>query len=75
MPIYYSIVLQNLLPGEKLLVDTDSCLCFESSVGIDVQFVGNFAAVCCANQGFFYTTMTGPGKVWIQSMGIDKMRR
>jgi uncharacterized protein (AIM24 family) len=69
-------VLQKVLaPGEKLLVDTDSVLCFESSVTIDIQWVGNIAAICCGGEGLFNTTMTGPGKVWIQSLSIDKMRR
>ena len=58
-----------------MLVDTDSILCFERSVGIDIQWVGNVAAICCGGEGVFNTTMTGPGKIWIQSMGIDKMRR
>jgi uncharacterized protein (AIM24 family) len=67
--------LQSLQAGEKILVDTDSILCFERSVGIDIQWVGNVAAICCGGEGVFNTTMTGPGKIWIQSMGIDKMRR
>jgi len=56
-------------------VDTDSILCFESSVGIDIQWVGNCAAVCCGGEGLFNATMTGPGRIWIQSLSIDKMRR
>jgi uncharacterized protein (AIM24 family) len=67
--------LQNLQAGEKILVDTDSILCFEDSVGVDIQWVGNVAAICCGGDGIFNTTLTGPGKIWIQSMGIDKMRR
>lgn len=66
---------QNLQAGEKILVDTDSILCFERSVGIDIQWVGNVAAICCGGEGVFNTTMTGPGKIWIQSMSIDKLRR
>jgi hypothetical protein len=77
--IYFSITeffrfCQNLQPGEKLLVDTESILCFESSVTIDIQWVGNVAAICCGGEGLFNTTMTGPGKIWMQSMSIDKMR-
>jgi uncharacterized protein (AIM24 family) len=56
------------------LVDTESILCFESSVNIDIQWVGNVAAICCGGEGLFNTTMTGPGKIWMQSMSIDKMR-
>jgi uncharacterized protein (AIM24 family) len=70
-----TVLTKNLLGGEKILVDTDSILCFEASVQIDIQSVGNFAACCCGGEGLFNTTMTGPGKIWIQSMSIDKMRR
>jgi uncharacterized protein (AIM24 family) len=69
-----TVVQRVLAPGEKLLVDTNSVLCFEGSVAIDIQWVGNMAAVCCGGQGLFNTTMTGPGKIWLQSMSIDKMR-
>jgi uncharacterized protein (AIM24 family) len=58
-----------------ILVDSDSVLCFESSVAIDVQTVGGFLTCCCSGQGLFNTTMTGPGKIWLQSMSIDKMRK
>jgi len=34
-----------------------------------------FPACCCGGEGLFNTTMTGPGKIWIQSLSIDKMRR
>jgi uncharacterized protein (AIM24 family) len=52
-------MLQNLGPGEMILVDSDSVLCFESSVAIDVKAVGGFLTCCCSGQGLFNTTMTG----------------
>ena len=52
-------VLQKALQaGEKILIDTDSILCFESSVTIDVQFIGSGMACCCAGEGIFNTTST-----------------
>jgi uncharacterized protein (AIM24 family) len=35
-----TVIQRNLEAGEKLLVDTDSVLCFENSVSIDIQWVG-----------------------------------
>lgn len=70
-----TVVTRTLAPGERILVDTDSVLCFESSVAVDIQWVGNVAAVCCGGEGLFNTTLTGPGKIWLQSFGIDKMRK
>lgn len=70
-----TVVTKTLNQGESILVDGDAILCFESSVTIDIEFVGNFAASCCGGEGLFNTKMSGPGKIWLQSMGIDKMRR
>eukprot|EP00540_Astrosyne_radiata_P011672 CAMPEP_0116851304 /NCGR_PEP_ID=MMETSP0418-20121206/16640_1 /TAXON_ID=1158023 /ORGANISM="Astrosyne radiata, Strain 13vi08-1A" /LENGTH=217 /DNA_ID=CAMNT_0004483295 /DNA_START=255 /DNA_END=908 /DNA_ORIENTATION=+ len=70
-----TVVTKNLAPGESILVDGDAILCFESSVVIDIKWVGNAAAICCGGEGLFNTTMTGPGKIWLQSMSIDKMRK
>jgi len=42
--------MQRLDPGETILVDTDSVLCFESSVTIDVKAVGGFLTCCCSGE-------------------------
>jgi hypothetical protein len=34
----------------------------------------SISTICCSGEGLFNTTMTGPGKIWIQSLSIDKMR-
>lgn len=70
-----TVLKRTLAPGEKILVDGDSILCFESSVTIDIRSVGGWAAMCCAGEGLFNTEMTGPGTIWLQSLSIDKMRK
>jgi len=45
-----SVYAQMLEPGETILVDTDSVLCFESSVKIDVRTVGGFLTCCCSGE-------------------------
>jgi uncharacterized protein (AIM24 family) len=70
-----TVIKKTLQTGEKILVDGDSILCFESSVTIDVRAVGSIAAICCGGEGIFNTDMTGPGTIWLQSLSIDKMRR
>lgn len=42
-----------------ILVDSDSVICFESSVAIDVKTVGGFMTCCFSGNGLFNTTMTG----------------
>jgi uncharacterized protein (AIM24 family) len=34
----------------------------------------SISTICCSGEGLFNTTFSGPGKIWIQSMSIDKMR-
>lgn len=70
-----TVVQKTLEEGESILVDGDSILCFESSVQVDVRAVGNIAAICCGGEGIFNTVLTGPGKIWLQSLSIDKMRK
>ena len=41
---------------------------FESSVDFDVQMMKGFGNIMFAGEGLFVTNLTGPGRVWIQSM-------
>ena len=70
-----TVITKTLEEGESILVDSNSILCFEKSVSIDVKTVGGIVAMCCAGEGLFYTELTGPGTVWTQSMSIDKLRK
>jgi len=69
-----TVIIKTLGESEEILVDTKSILAFETSIKVDVRKVGGFAAMCCAGEGAFNTVLTGPGKIWMQSMSIDKLR-
>lgn len=64
-----------LAPGETLQVDTGCVVGFEESVNYDIQFVGSVKTAIFGGEGVFLTTLTGPGKVIVQSMTLEKMRR
>ena len=70
-----TVITKELEEGEKILVDSDALLCFDTSISFDVRAAGGCATMCCGGEGVFNSELTGPGKVWIQSMGIDKMRK
>mmetsp|Transcript_30181 Transcript_30181/g.42764 ORF Transcript_30181/g.42764 Transcript_30181/m.42764 type:complete len:268 (-) Transcript_30181:327-1130(-) len=70
-----TVVTKTLASGESILIDGEALLGFESSVQLDIKWVGNAMAACCGGEGLFHTHLTGPGQIWLQSMGIDKMRR
>jgi uncharacterized protein (TIGR00266 family) len=65
----------NLGPGEVLQVDTGCIVGFEESVDYDIQFVGGIKKAIFGGEGLFLATLTGPGKVIIQSMTLEKLRR
>lgn len=65
----------NLQPGETIQVDTGCVVGFEESVNYDIQFVGGIKTAIFGGEGIFLTTLTGPGKVIIQSMTLEKLRR
>ena len=60
----------DLAAGEKLKVDTGSVAIFESTVKYDVETVKGFKNVLFGGEGLFLTTLTGPGKVYLQTMNM-----
>jgi len=65
----------TLNAGEMLQVDTGCIVAFEESVSYDIQFVGGIKTAIFGGEGLFLATLTGPGKVIIQSMTLEKLRR
>ena len=62
-------------PGEVLQVDTGCIVSFDEGVDYDIQFVGGIKTAIFGGEGLFLATLTGPGRVIIQSMTLEKMRR
>lgn len=65
----------TLRPGEVLQVDTGCIVAFEEGVGYDIQFVGGIKTAIFGGEGLFLATLTGPGRVIVQSMTLEKLRR
>lgn len=65
----------NLAPGESLQVETGCIVAFDESVNYDIQFVGGIKTAIFGGEGLFLATLTGPGRVILQSMTLQKMRR
>lgn len=64
------LVEYELKAGEKLLVDTGNVAGFESSVSIAIQKVEGVKNALLGGEGLFHTELTGPGKVWLQTMAV-----
>lgn len=64
------VVERMLAPGENLHVHAGHIGMQEPSVTIDIRMVRGFRNVLFGGEGLFLATLTGPGKVWLQSMPI-----
>ena len=60
----------ELKPGQKLVVDTGNVAGFEPSVQMDIQQVHGAKNIFFGGDGLFNTVLTGPGRVWLQTMPI-----
>lgn len=65
----------TLSPGEVLQVDTGCVVGFDESVDYDVQLAGGIKTALFGGEGLFLTTLRGPGRVLVQSMTLEKLRR
>ncbi|MEW6319770.1 MAG: TIGR00266 family protein [Acidobacteriota bacterium] len=63
----------ELGPGETMRVDTGCLVALQPSVNYDIQFVGKVKTALFGGEGIFFATLTGPGKVWLQSLPLSRM--
>jgi uncharacterized protein (TIGR00266 family) len=63
----------ELSRGQTLRVDTGCLVAMQASVGYDIQFVGKIKTAIFAGEGLFFATLTGPGKVWLQSLPLSRL--
>jgi uncharacterized protein (TIGR00266 family) len=63
----------DLKAGETLRVDTGCMVALQPTVGYDIQFVGKIKTALFGGEGLFFATLTGPGRVWLQSLPFSRM--
>ena len=63
----------DLAPGERLVCDTGVVAAMEETCGFDIVTVKGIKNVLFGGEGLFDTVVTGPGKVWVQSMTIEHL--
>ena len=59
--------------GESIVVDTGYLAAMTEGCTMDIQAVRGVKNVLFGGEGLFHTRITGPGKVYIQSMPISNM--
>ena len=63
----------DLAPGQVIKVDTGNVAAFESTVSYDIERIEGFKNILLGGEGLFLTKLTGPGKVYLQSMSISEL--
>lgn len=67
------LVEYDLAPGQQIVVDTGNVAGFAPSVTMDIQQVPGLKNKFLGGEGLFNTLLTGPGKVWLQTMPISNV--
>ena len=67
------LVEYQLARGQQIIVDTGNVLGFEPSVSIDIRQVSGAKNVLFGGEGLFNTVLTGPGRIWLQTMPISSV--
>jgi uncharacterized protein (TIGR00266 family) len=63
----------DLTAGETLRVDTGCLVALQPSVNYDIQYIGKIKSALFSGEGLFFATLTGPGKVWLQSLPLSRL--
>jgi len=68
-----TVIEKELADGEVLKVDTGCLVAFAESVDYDIQFIGGFRNALFGGEGLFLARLTGPGKVYLQSLPFSRL--
>ena len=68
-----TVVQKELAAGETLRLDTGCLVAMEPRVNYDIQWVGGFKTALFGGEGLFFATLTGPGRVWLQSLPFSRL--
>lgn len=67
------IIEYDLKAGETLKIDQGYLAAMESTVTFDITTVKGVKNVLFGGEGLFLGTLTGPGKVWLQTMPMSNL--
>ncbi|WP_075996021.1 AIM24 family protein [Salaquimonas pukyongi] len=64
---------RTLEAGEELHIDTGCVAAHTASVDFDLVRAGSIKSMIFGGEGVFFAKLTGPGKVWIQSLPFSRL--
>jgi uncharacterized protein (TIGR00266 family) len=69
------VIAYDLAPGQAIVVDTGHLAAMEASCNMEVRTVQGAKNIFFGGEGLFHTVITGPGRVWLQTMPIVNLAR
>lgn len=63
----------ELQPGQQMIIDTGYLAAMTGSCQMEIKTVPGIKNKFFGGEGFFNTVITGPGKIWLQSMPISQV--
>ena len=66
-------IVERQLSGERLRVDTGCLVAFEETVEYSIERAGNLKSMVFGGEGLFLATLTGTGRVWLQSLPFSRL--
>ena len=67
------LVEYDLAPGQQIVVDTGNVAGFSAGVQMEIRQVPGLKNVLLGGEGLFNTVLTGPGRIWLQTMPISSV--
>ena len=68
-------VIEKQMNNETLRIDTGCVVAYEPSLDFDIEASGSLKSMVFGGEGLFLATISGTGKLWLQSMPIRKLIR
>lgn len=68
-----SVVEYNLQPGQQVVVDTGYLAAMDATCRMEIKSVPGLKNMVFGGEGIFNTVITGPGRVWLQTMPISNV--
>jgi len=67
------VIEKELQAGEILKIDTGCVVAYTPTIDFDIEFIRGIKNFMFGGEGLFFAVLTGPGKVWIQSLPISRL--
>ena len=68
-----SVIEYVLQPGQQIVVDTGYLAAMEATCNMEIRTVPGIKNMMFGGEGLFNTVITGPGRVWLQTMPISNV--